>query len=98
MSDKVARQGDTDIRSMGPTLSRTMTINGKRCRLTLVLDIWKAVDDMARHEGLSPTELIAQIDGRRSGRGLLRDAVMIAVAVYFLDRIVAAEECVDDGL
>jgi len=67
---------DDHADTAGRPRKRSMTIAGHRTSISLEEPFWQALQEMARAEGLSPTEFVTRIDAER-GRISLSSAIRL---------------------
>ena len=70
---------------MTAQIKRSMTIAGHRTSITLEQPFWTALEEIARTENASVTELVRRIDAERDEQGSLTSAVR----VFILTRLTA---------
>jgi len=63
-------------------ISKNVTINGRRTSLRLEEEIWEALNDICRNEGLTIHELCGLVDGRRANSSRT-SAVRTFIVAYF---------------
>lgn len=63
-------------------ISRNVTVNGRRTSLRLEPEMWDALEEMAKREGVRISDLIGAIDRQHNARGLTA-RVRVAILGYF---------------
>jgi predicted DNA-binding ribbon-helix-helix protein len=71
---------------MAKDLKRSLTLQGHRTSLSLEPEFWLALQDEAKKQGLSVTQLVQNIDADRGPRNLSS-----AIRVFLLKQIQAAQ-------
>lgn len=63
-----------------------MTIAGHRTSITLEQPFWNALEEIARAENISVTEIVRRIDANRDEQGSLTSAVRVFILEQLTDK------------
>ncbi|SDG08724.1 Predicted DNA-binding protein, contains Ribbon-helix-helix (RHH) domain [Limimonas halophila] len=63
-------------------VSRNVTVNGRRTSLRLEPELWESLEEIARREGVTVSDIVAGVDAQRAVGGLT-SAVRTFVLGYF---------------
>ncbi len=70
-------------RAGSSSVSRNVTVSGRRTSLRLEPSMWEALGEVCRREGVSASELCSEIDRKRRRGSSLTAAVRVFLLVYF---------------
>lgn len=71
------------LSSNGTLITRNITVNGRRTSVLLEPEMWEALAEIARREGLTQHQLCTRIEVHRASSASLTSAIRVYCLTYF---------------
>ena len=77
------QDSDTDAGGQLGLINRNVTVNGRRTSIRLEPEMWDALEEIAKREGVRVSDVVSRIDREMRGASGLTARVRVFVLGYF---------------